>query len=152
MLWFGDTLVDIRVAHDDGSDGISVIESLAPCGDSPPYHVHHSEDESFTVLDGELELVVDGETLSLRPGESRLAPKGVPHTYRVVSEAARWLVVTTHGDFERFVRAASRPAERIALPEPMLPPTTDEQGTFAELASRYSIELLGPAPVLSPAR
>ena len=152
MLWFGDTLVGIRVAHDDGDDGISVIESLARRGDSPPYHIHHTEDEGFTVLEGMLELVVDGETVSLQAGNGRLAPKGVPHTYRVASETARWLVVTTEGDFERFVRDAARPAEWSGLPEPTLPPTAEEQRGFAELAARHSIELLAPAPVLSPAR
>ena len=46
-----------------------------------------------------------------RPGAIVLAPKGVPHTYRVESpQGGRCLTVTVHGDFERFVRAMSRPA------------------------------------------
>ena len=109
MLWFMDTLVTFPAAHEEGSDGISVIESLAPQGDSPPYHVHRSEDEVFHLLEGELVLLVDGETVHLHAGQTRLAPKGVPHTYRVMSEQARWLVITTHGDFERFVREVSVP-------------------------------------------
>src|SRR5690242_15640884 len=44
MLWFLNTLITIPVAHADGEDGVSVIESLAPRGDSPPLHVHRSED------------------------------------------------------------------------------------------------------------
>jgi hypothetical protein len=49
-------------------------------------------------------------------GETILGPKGVPHTYRVEShEGTRWLVITRRGDFERFVHALNRPAER---PEP----------------------------------
>jgi hypothetical protein len=51
--------------------------------------------------------------VTIGAGETLLAPKGVPHTYRVESrEGARWLVITRRGDFERFVHALSRPAER----------------------------------------
>src|SRR3954452_11263777 len=53
-LWFLDTLVIVRVGHDQGGDGISVLERRAPCGDSPPLHLHHGEDEAFYVLEGEL--------------------------------------------------------------------------------------------------
>ena len=37
-IWFLNTLVKIRVAGDDGTDGLSVLEHRAPAGDSPPLH------------------------------------------------------------------------------------------------------------------
>lgn len=144
MLWFADTLITFPVSHADGRDGISVMESLARRGDSPPYHVHRSEDEVFHLLEGELVLCVDGTLRSLHAGETLLAPKGVPHTYRVVSDRARWLVVTRNGDFERFVRDASRPAGTNDLPPQSGPPTPEQAAAFAELALRYEIELIGP--------
>lgn len=144
MLWFLNTLVTFPVGHDDGDDGISVMESLARRGDSPPYHVHHTEDEVFHLLEGELVLLVGGATRRVHAGETHLAPRGVPHTYRVVSDAARWLVTTTHGDFERFVRAASRPATQPLRPPPVGPPTADQQAELAELSSRHGIDLIGP--------
>jgi quercetin dioxygenase-like cupin family protein len=144
MLWFLDNLVTIPVSHDDGGDGISVMESQSRRGDSPPYHVHHTEDEVFHLLEGELVLLVDGKTTRVRAGETRLAPRGVPHTYRVVSERARWLVVTTKGDFERFVRATSRPASAAELPPAAGPPSPEQQQALAELSLRHRIELIGP--------
>src|SRR5262245_65791200 len=105
MLWFLDSLVTFPVSHDDGADGMSTMESRARRGDSPPYHVHRTEDEVFHLLEGELVVMVDGETSRVRAGETHLLPKGVPHTFRVASEEARWIVITTRGDFERFVRA-----------------------------------------------
>jgi hypothetical protein len=61
----------------------------------------------------------------------------VPHTYRVESaEGARWLVTTSHGDFERFVRAFSRRAERAELPEPEGPPTPEQAEALAAAARR----------------
>ncbi|HXY17355.1 MAG TPA: cupin domain-containing protein [Gaiellaceae bacterium] len=144
MLWFFDTLVDIPVSCTAGDDGMSMVVSLGRRGDSPPYHIHHTEDELFHVLDGEIVLLVDGTTERARAGQSLLAPKGVPHTYRILSEQARWTVVTTHGDFERFVRAVSRPAETADLPVPSGPPTEEQEQLVTELAEQHGIEFVGP--------
>ena len=48
QLWFLNTLHTIRVSHDEGEDGIAVMESLAPHGDSPPLHVHPPRTRPFT--------------------------------------------------------------------------------------------------------
>jgi quercetin dioxygenase-like cupin family protein len=144
MFWFLDTLVEIRVASTDGADGMTLIESVAPRGDSPPLHVHENEDELFHVLEGQLTLKVGDGELVLRAGESALAPKGIAHTYRVDSEIARWFVTTTHGEFERFVRAMSRPAEGPGLPERSGPPTPEQQAALAEVAAANGIALVGP--------
>ena len=144
MLWFLNTLVTFPVSHADGPDGMSVMDSLARRGDSPPYHVHHTEDEAFHLIEGELVVCIDGETRRALPGETHLLPKGVPHTYRVVSEEARWLVVTTEGDFERFVREAARPALAAELPPPAGPPSPEDQQALEELALLHGIELVGP--------
>jgi len=143
-LWFLDTLVEIRVASSAGEDGLTLIESVAPQGDSPPLHVHQNEDELFHVLDGELTLKVGDGELVLGAGESALAPKGIAHTYRVDSDTARWLVTTTRGQFETFVRATSRPAERPELPERSAPPTPEQQAALAEVAAANGIALVGP--------
>jgi mannose-6-phosphate isomerase-like protein (cupin superfamily) len=145
QLWFLDTLVTVRVPHDRGEDRISVLESLAPYGDSAPLHVHQTQDETFHVLEGELRLHAGDADVRIGPGETLLAPKGEPHTYRVESsEGARWLVITTGGDFERFVRAFSRKADRPELPVPQGPPTPEQADALAATAREYGIELIGP--------
>ena len=144
-VWFLNTLVTIPVGHGDGADGVSVIDSAAPNGDSPPLHVHHDEDEVFHVLEGELRLRVGEADLELGAGETALAPKGVPHTYRVESlDGARWLVITTRGDFERFVRSVSRPAEAQELPSPFGPPSNEQVDALAAVCRSFGIELVGP--------
>ena len=145
QLWFLNTLHTVRVRHDDGEDGISVIESLAPHGDSPPLHVHQNEDETFHVLEGELRVRAGGADVTIAAGETLLAPKGVPHTYRVESrEGARWLLITRGGNFEAFVHALSRPAERPELPTPQGPPTPEQASALAAVAREHGIELVGP--------
>jgi quercetin dioxygenase-like cupin family protein len=133
------------VGHDDGSDGVSVVDSAAPYGDSPPVHVHRDEDEVFHVLEGELRLRVAESDRRLGPGETTLAPKGVPHSYRVESsDGARWLVITSRGDFERLVRSVSRRAEAPDLPQPAGPPTPEQADALAAACREYGIELVGP--------
>jgi mannose-6-phosphate isomerase-like protein (cupin superfamily) len=145
QMWFLNTLHTVRVRHDEGEDGISVMETLAPHGDSAPLHVHHTEDELFHLLEGELRMRAGDADVTIAAGETLLAPKGVPHTYRVESrEGARWLVITRRGDFERFVRSQSRPAERPELPTPHGPPTPEQLEALAAAAGNYGIELLEP--------
>ncbi|MEJ7569387.1 MAG: hypothetical protein WKF41_14110 [Gaiellaceae bacterium] len=102
-LWFMSVLVRIHVASGSGDDGISVIEQVARCGDSPPLHIHRTEDELFHVAAGEFFLV----------------PKGVAHSFVVTSTEARWLATTTHGEYEGFVRELSRVPEHEGWPEPL---------------------------------
>ena len=144
-LWFMNTRVSPCVACTEGSDALSVLEHHAPEGDSPPLHLHHNEDEVFRVLEGELRVRIGDRETRLRAGETALAPKGVPHTYRVESpEGAQWLTITKGGDFERFVRAFSRPAERDGLPEPSGPPTPEQVQALAAACAQHGIDLVGP--------
>jgi quercetin dioxygenase-like cupin family protein len=144
QLWFLNTLVTVRVRHDEGRDGISVLERLVPHGDSPPLH-QQTEDEIFHLLEGELRLRAGDADTRIGVGETILAPKGVAHTYRVESpEGARFLVITRNGDFERFVRALGRPAERPELPAPSGPPTPEQADALAAAAREHGIEFVGP--------
>lgn len=144
-LWFMNTRVAPCVACEDGNDALSVLEHQAPYGDSPPLHIHHNEDEVFRVLDGELRVRIGDREIRARAGETLLAPKKVPHTYRVESpDGARWLTITHGGDFERFVRAFSRPAQRDGLPDPSGPPTPEQAQALASECAQHGIELVGP--------
>ena len=72
----------------------------------PPLHVHPTADESYEVLEGVLDVSVDGVWKTLRAGESATAPAGVPHTLRnATSEPVR--IVNVHRpalQFESFFR------------------------------------------------
>ena len=142
-LWFLDTLVTPRVPSADGNDAVSVLESRARHGDSPPLHVH-GEDEIFHVLDGKMLVRVDGADHELGPGDMFVAPSGLPHSYRVESDEARWLVITAGGKFEQFVRAFSRPAEQAELPPASPPPSPTEIESLAKACRQFDIELVGP--------
>jgi uncharacterized cupin superfamily protein len=145
QLWFQNSLVTIHVSMADGQDGISILEHRVPHGSSPPLHLHRTEDEVFHVLEGEFRVRVKDQEQRLGAGDILLAPKGVPHTYRVESvQGARCLTITARGDFERFVRAVSRPAERPELPSPAGPPSADILLALKASAASCGIEFGGP--------
>ena len=90
---------------------------------------------------------VADEDVVCAAGRTLLAPKGIPHAYRVTShDGARWLAVTRGPDFEGFVRALGRPAERAELPEPLGPPSPEVMQKLAVAARSHGIEILGPPP------
>lgn len=143
-LWFLNTRVKIDVAAADGEDGMSVIRHWAPFGDSPPLHVHDTEDEIFHVIEGKLRWIVGDRELTASAGQTIIAPKGVAHTYCVESKSgARFMTVTSNGDFEAMVREASRPATSAGLPEPGGPPSREQADALAALCARHKIRLVG---------
>jgi quercetin dioxygenase-like cupin family protein len=143
-IWFLNTWVTVRVSHTEGKDGLAVLENRAPFGDSPPLHVHLTEDEIFHILEGEFRFQLGQEERRCQAGTILLAPKGIPHTYRVESPAGgRWLTITAHTDFECFVRTMGRPAEKLELP-PAAAPSPEAITALAATARSFGIELVGP--------
>ena len=140
-LWFLDTLMVVR--HVPTAEArFSLLDSTARPGNTPPLH-RHDEDEVFTLLEGEITLAVGDETIVLSPGESAVAPRDVPHRYLITSAVdARWLVLTTPGRFDAFVRELSSPAEALGLPPASGPPTPEQVEHLAAVAARHGIEIL----------
>jgi quercetin dioxygenase-like cupin family protein len=143
-LWFLDTLVCVLVSHRKSSDQISVLEHSARRGDSPPLHVHVNEDEVFHILEGDFRFQMGSEERTGKAGDTLLVPKGVPHTYRVESNTGRWLTVTTHEQFEEFVRAMARRADAGELPPSGGPPSQEAIEALTAAARRFGIEIVGP--------
>jgi quercetin dioxygenase-like cupin family protein len=143
-LWFLDAVVSFPIVHSDGKDGISMFEAAAPHGFAPPPHLHRAEDEAFYVLEGEFRWQVGDAEFRLGAGETVLAPAGVPHSFRIESRGgARWLNVTTHGDFERFVRALGRPAERDEMPPLHGDLSPEQREALVLLGRQHGIEFIG---------
>ena len=144
LYWFGNTLIAIRLASMSGADGLSVVEHWMPYGEAPPLHVHHNEDEVFHILDGVMRFEVDGREVIGRAGDTLIAPKGVPHAFRVESlSGARCLTMMRGADFETMLREASRPAPGPELP-PAVVPTPGMIDSLVAACARNHIAIIGP--------
>lgn len=94
-----------------------VCDYTAPAHfEGPPLHVHPGFDETFLVLDGELEMRLREEVSALPPGASAYVSGAIPHTFsNPGSTPARFLVICSPGGWEHFFRAvAADDAEAIA--------------------------------------
>jgi len=144
FLGFGNSLVSIKVSSSSGEDGMCVIEQWLPYGDETPLHVHHREDEIFHLMEGQMRFRVGDKELVARAGDTLLAPKGVPHCFRIESpEGVHCLTVTRGNDFEAMVRTMSRNADRSELPL-AVQPTPEMIAELTACCARNHIDIIGP--------
>jgi quercetin dioxygenase-like cupin family protein len=125
-LWFLGTLATIRITGEAVAGRFALIEFLFPRHASPPLHTH-PQDESYIVLDGVLAIRAGEERFELETGAAAVVPMGVAHTFRVDSETARVLVLSTPAGLERLVRDAAVPATASTLPSSDTPRPSAEE-------------------------
>ncbi|HVD42581.1 MAG TPA: cupin domain-containing protein [Gaiellaceae bacterium] len=113
--WFLGTLATIKVPGEASDGRFALIEFLFPRHASPPLHMH-PQDESYIVLEGRLTVQAGEQRFELVPGAVAVVPMGVAHTFRVDSDTARVLVLSTPAGLERLVRDGSVPALTPTLP------------------------------------
>lgn len=119
--------------------GLLVIEVVAQPGGGPPAHIHHNEDESFYVLDGNFEIVRADETIRAGAGSFAHVPRGTVHRFsNVGASPSRILIMFNPAGIEGFFRAAGVPALAGGTPPPVGP---EEIARTALAAPRYGLEL-----------
>jgi quercetin dioxygenase-like cupin family protein len=110
-----------------------------------PLHLHPEAHELTYVIDGEIELEADGVRQRVRTGGVSFVPKGVAHSFIVVSAEARLLAIQTPGAVgQSFYRGASDPATDDNADTLDLPRL---QATAAD--NPRGITILGPPPFAS---
>ena len=125
----------IRIHGRDTNGVVSAVESHDVPGGGPPPHIHHREDETFQILEGDYEFTVAGKSFAARPGTTIFAPRGIPHTYRYLGTTpGRLLCVITPSGFEGFF-------EEIGA---MTPQQQQDISRVMEIAMNYGLEILPP--------
>jgi mannose-6-phosphate isomerase-like protein (cupin superfamily) len=139
-LWF----LNSHVTLADAPAGMAISDHYMPFGDAPPAHVHHDEEEIFHIKSGRIRFRIGDEEFIAQAGDTLVAPRGVPHAFRVESpQGARALVITNGKSFEGLIRDFSRPASHLGLPEPK-EVTQRMAEELAKACLRNRIELVGP--------
>jgi quercetin dioxygenase-like cupin family protein len=125
-LWFLGTVARMKLGGDETGGRFALWEGVLPHDAAPPLH-SHPQDETFYVLEGEVtawlvepELADDDTDLPgwvktrgrrCGPGAVIFAPAGRPHTFRIESDTARMLFLSTPAGVEEYVRALAEPAQ-----------------------------------------
>jgi len=125
----------IRIHGRDTGGVVSAVESHDVTGGGPPLHIHHREDETFQILEGEYEWTVGGRTFIAQKGATIFAPRGVPHTFRYLGKTpGRLMCVITPAGFEQFFEeiGALSPQQQQDIPRVM------------EIGKKYGLEFPPP--------
>jgi quercetin dioxygenase-like cupin family protein len=124
-LWFLGTLARIKLDGEATGGRFALWETVAPRGAAPPLH-SHPQDETLWLLEGRMTAWIVEPDVAEDPGEPPgwfashardcpvgaviFAPAGCPHTFRVESDTARLLSLSTPAGIEDMIRGLAEPA------------------------------------------
>jgi len=144
--WFFGGGVHTWLATEDETGGTFMIfEDQMEGGKVTPLHTHPS-DETLYLLEGEILVHMDGQESTVTAGGLVIAPRGVPHAFKVVSGVARLLTLHTPGSCQSFYLGASEP---ITGDQPASG-VVDFDKVMESGQSNGGITILGPPPFAQP--
>jgi mannose-6-phosphate isomerase-like protein (cupin superfamily) len=129
-------LVTVKIHGRDTGGVYSQIETVCGPKFGPPPHIHHREDETFFVIEGEFEFVCAGERITGGAGTIARLPRGVAHRFANIGDTpGRVLVTITPAGFEDFFVevGALSPEQQAEMPR------------IGALAERYGLEFVANA-------
>ncbi|MBA2937668.1 cupin domain-containing protein [Paenibacillus sp. CGMCC 1.16610] len=140
-FWYLGTLMTVKADAVSTNNSFGMVECSVPVGFEPPYHIHQEEDESFYILDGEVDFFLDGKKIEAKAGAFVFLPKGIAHGLRVVgSKPARLLNFFSRAEFLGMFLEMAEPALKKELP----PPAPIDVPRLLQLSEKYNAVTLGP--------
>jgi len=142
----GDTYT-IIVTGEDTNERFCVIDMHIPPGGGPPPHRHDFE-ETFVLLEGEMEATFRGKKSTVHAGDTLNIPANAPHQfYNASTGPVRMLCICSPAGQEKFFLEVGVPVATRTTPPPKL--NEKEEAAFIEkviaLAPKYRTELLREA-------
>ena len=125
-------VITVKISSEMTNGAYSVSEDVTPPGQGAPPHVHHREQETFVVLEGEYEFQCGDRKFKGSKGSMVVLPKDVPHAFRNAGNtAARSLVVLVPGGMEKVFEDLSA-----------MPPGPPDLGKINAITMKYGVEFL----------
>jgi len=145
-IWWKTGRMTVKASGTETGGSLAQVEMNDPRGAATPLHVHHNEDETFYVVEGEVTMLVDGERIDLSAGDYAFAARGEAHAYIVSSKRARMLVTFTPAGLEELFVELGVPVVGSEPPADEVLPPIDE---LARRFGAYGCEIVGPPPTLA---
>jgi mannose-6-phosphate isomerase-like protein (cupin superfamily) len=106
----GISRIDFKVSTADSGGALFVLENTFHAKGGPARHLHYDQDEWFFVVEGEFLMEIGSERITMKPGDSVLAPRQVPHVWASVGDSTGRILVsfTPAGRMEAFFREVAQ--------------------------------------------
>ncbi|HEY9801615.1 MAG TPA: cupin domain-containing protein [Leptolyngbyaceae cyanobacterium] len=141
--WFAEDLYTFKAVGEDTGNAYTLSEVvIAPKGGGAPPHRHSQDNESFYILEGELEFYLNGEKIIATPGTFIHSPKGQIHQFtNKTFLPVKMLVWQTPSGFENFIADVGKSVNQVTFGSPLN--QADLENILAT-APKYGIEILPP--------
>jgi quercetin dioxygenase-like cupin family protein len=139
----GDTYT-ILLSGKDTAERFCLIDMHVPPGGGPPPHRHDFE-ETFILLDGEMEATFRGTKSTVKAGETIHIPANAPHQFHNASgQPVRLLCLCSPAGQENFFAEVGVPVATRTTPPPKLDPAAQAEfkAKAEALAPKYKTEML----------
>lgn len=120
----------------DTGGAFSLLHCHFRKGFTAPPHYHTLEDESFYILEGEIDFFIGDRKVKASAGEFVVLPRNIPHHFELISETAKTLMLITPAGFEVFFTEFGYPA--ITLDLPPIPTTNPRKEQFEAMDKRMN--------------
>ena len=139
ILSNGGSILTFKAVGEDTNGRYTLIEVQVDPGSGPPPHIHHLEDESFYIKEGELEFQLGDQTVIATPGTFLYSPKGHLHSFRNnTTQRAKMLIWCMPAGIEQFFAEVCVEVDSPDAPSTSASPEAIEQLLAA--APKYGIE------------
>jgi mannose-6-phosphate isomerase-like protein (cupin superfamily) len=124
-----------KVSSAQTGGGLFIMEHDDLVKGGPYRHFHPLQDEWLYAMEGEFRVEIGDRKLTLKPGDSVLMPRNVPHVWAQVSETPGKLLIafTPAGKMEEFFREFGK---------------TGKLPTDPNIVKAYGLERVGPPLVV----
>jgi quercetin dioxygenase-like cupin family protein len=142
----GDTYT-ILLSGKDTAGRFCLVDMYIPPGGGPAPHRHDFE-ESFILLEGEIEATFRGEKSIARAGDTLHIPANAPHQFHNASDRlVRLLCICSPAGQEEFFAEVGVPVAARTTPPPKLDAAAQAEfrAKAEALAPKYRTELLKPS-------
>lgn len=85
--WRPEVTTRMLVSAVEGARQLCLFEQWSAPGAGAPTH-HHAVEETLTVLEGQAEVWLDGQTATVAAGQTIIVPAGHPHGFRNTGSTA----------------------------------------------------------------
>jgi quercetin dioxygenase-like cupin family protein len=140
-LYLVGDLYTFKVTSGETNGAFALWEAVIPPQAGPPPHIHHREDESFYILEGELQFLEEDRTFVASGGSFVHVPRGTVHRFKNVgTQTSRALMMVTPAGFEKMFEEIGTPATDPSAPPP--PPGPEDIEKLLAVAPKYGLEIL----------